>query len=216
MNPKASSRYVELLEQYRSAHRDGLPGHAAEKLFVGNSTLRWLPTIRTLANRVGAKTMLDYGAGKGAIYSYRDFQLPSKERAQSVQQYLGLDAVTCFDPAVPAHDTLSDGKFDLVICVDVLEHCPAEDMPWIVNEIFEKARRAVFANIAAYPAAKVLANGENAHATQWPVGKWRELVEGIASRHAGKAYHIVIQSTQMPLRRLLTGTKYRETLLSRK
>jgi hypothetical protein len=60
---------------------------------------------------------------------------------------------------------LPEGRFDGVVCTDVLEHCPEEDLPWIVGELFGYARLFVFANVACYPAAKKLPNGENAHCT---------------------------------------------------
>jgi hypothetical protein len=47
------------------------------------------------------------------------------------------------------------------------------------------ARKFVFANIASYPAAKILPNGENAHCTIRPVEWWSQIIAPIAARHPG-------------------------------
>ena len=80
---------------------------------------------------------------------------------------------------------------DLVVCTDVLEHCPPEDVPWIVEELFMLARKFVFANIACYPARKYLRNGENAHCTVAPVEWWSEQIWRVAQRYANIDYRFI-------------------------
>jgi hypothetical protein len=63
----------------------------------------------------------------------------------------------------------------------VLEHCPEEDIGWILDELFAFARKFVFANIACFPARKLLPSGGNAHCTVKPA-KWWEEVIGRAAR----------------------------------
>ena len=66
-------------------------------------------------------------------------------------------------------------KFDLVICIDVLEHIPESDLPRIVKEIFDYSNKWVFCTAAVKEAGKTLPNGLNAHATVQPEEWWREL-----------------------------------------
>jgi hypothetical protein len=80
-----------------------------------------------------------------------------------------------------------------VISTDVLEHCPEEDMPWIVGELFAHATRFVFANVACFPARKRLPNGQNAHCTVRPLKWWRELVGKVAARHPTLLYELRFQ-----------------------
>jgi len=101
-------------------------------------------------------------------------------RWNSMQEYWGVESIRCYDPGHPPFSVLPEGGFDAVICTDVLEHCPEEDLPWIVGELFGYARRFVFANVACYPAAKTLPNGENAHCTIRPVAFWRALFDRAA------------------------------------
>jgi hypothetical protein len=204
-----SPRYTELLAAYQRMHREGLPdeGVASEDLYYGASLIKHLPTIRALAHAVGATSMLDYGSGKGRFYKMSDVPLKTGEIAASLQDYLGMDRIRCYDPAVAEHCTLPDEQFDLVISTDALEHCPEADMPWIVAEMFSFARKAVFANVASYPAKKTLPNGENAHATQRPVAWWKALLADISQSHPGVRYNFEIEHFDSSIRTLFRNRK---------
>lgn len=181
-----SPRFVELLEQYRAMHRDGdlRRGKPAGETFDGRSLPRQAHRIARLIARTGARTILDYGSGKGTQYRGKVME-NGVPRWNSFQEYWGVESIRCYDPGHPPFSTLPQGTFDGVICTDVLEHCPEEDLPWIVGELFAFARRFVFANVACYPAIKTLPNGENAHCTIRPVEFWRGLFERAAATPAG-------------------------------
>jgi hypothetical protein len=87
----------------------------------------------------------------------------------------------------------------------VLEHIPEDDMEWVVAELFRYATRFVFANIACYPAHRVLPNGANAHCTVRPAKWWRRLVDAVASRHADVRYEFRLQSRRDDPGRTLEG-----------
>ena len=90
---------------------------------------------------------------------------------------------------------LPEEKFDRVISTDVLEHCPEEDISWIIDEMFAKTHKFLFANIACYPAAKKLPNGENAHCTIRPATWWGEIIRPIASRYPHVLYQFEISKS---------------------
>jgi len=181
-----SLRFRELLEQYRSMHREGdvRRGTSAEQTFDGKSLPRQAQRIKKLIQRTGAKALLDYGSGKGKQYLAAGIMENGVVRWNSMQEYWGVESIRCYDPGYAPHSTLPEGRFDGVVCTDVLEHCPEDDMPWIVGELFGYARLFVFANVACYPAMKTLPNGENAHCTIRPVEYWRELFEKAAAAGA--------------------------------
>lgn len=196
-------------------HSQGLPeqGISADDLYHGASLLKHLPTIHQIATKCGAKSLLDYGSGKGRYYEARDLELISGEVVPSIQDYLEVASVRCYDPAVAAHNTLPEDKFDIVISTDALEHCPESDIPWIVEEIFGFARKAVYANVASYPAKKILPSGENAHATQQPASWWDDLLKSISKRHPGVAYHFEIEEMEKSLFTLFKLRKRKKNLI---
>lgn len=178
-----SPRFRELLDQYRAMHRDGdvRRGTPAEQTFDGKSLPRQAARIRKLIQRSDAKTLLDYGSGKGSQYLPAKIMDNGVAIANSIQQYWGVESIRCYDPGHVPFSALPEGRFDAVVCTDVLEHCPEDDMAWIVGGLFGFARRFVFANVACYPAIKTLPNGENAHCTIRPIEYWRELFEKAAA-----------------------------------
>lgn len=186
-----SPRFHELLEQYRTMHHAGDPrrGIAPTEMFNGKSLPRQAQRIRKLIARTGARTLLDYGSGKGTQYA-RPVLENGVERWKSMQQYWGVESIRCYDPGHPPFIELPQGRFDGVICTDVLEHCPEPDLEWIVGELFGFAGRFVFANVACYPAMKTLPNGENAHCTVRPVEFWRELFERAAAGTTGMLWEV--------------------------
>jgi len=191
-----SARYSELQKLYRTMHETGEVhlGIPPEKTFSGTSLALHAARIKRLSEMTGARTILDYGSGKGAQYGPCVTKDDAGHEWPGVLDYWDVDDVVCYDPGYPPFSKFPVGKFDGVICTDVLEHCPEEDIPWIVEEIFGFAERFVFANAACYPALKRLPTGENAHCTIKPVDWWRELIEGIAARHVGLVWEVWAQS----------------------
>jgi len=189
-----SQRYLELTQMYREMHLSGerFLGIPPDQTFPGLSLPPQAARIRRLIERTGAVNILDYGSGKGQQYE-KSFRLADGTVVENVQDYWGVDYVQCYDPSYPPFSKLPTGKFDGVISTDVLEHCPEEDVPWIVAEMFSFAERFVFANVACYPAKKRLPNGENAHCTIKPVEWWIKVVGDVAAGHPGLEWEVWIQ-----------------------
>jgi len=191
-----SSRYLELQNLYRTMHERGesFLGIPPEQTFPGSSLRPQAERIKRLIVQTGALAVLDYGSGKGRQYESNAIREDAGKAWPSVIDFWGVDEVVCYDPCYAPYCKLPSGTFDGVICTDVLEHCPEEDIPWIIEEIFSYATRFVFANVACYPARKRLPTGENAHCTIRPVEWWRTLIEGIAERRPGVVWEVWIQS----------------------
>ena len=168
--------------------------------------------IKAMIDAHSARTILDYGSGKGCQYQQVQVTLSDGRVFPTIPAFWGVDSVTCYDPAYEPFKQLPQMQFDGVVCTDVLEHIPEDDLPWIVEELFGFARRFVYVNVACYPAMKRLPNGENAHCTVRPTAWWDTLVRGIAGRHPNVAYkfsldHLVRRAdgTQKLLSDLLAG-----------
>lgn len=182
-----SPRYRDLMELYRRLHVEGekFLGLQPEATYPGISLMPHLGRIKQLIVETGAKTILDYGSGKGIQYEPQRIALPGRGEWDGVLDYWDVDEVRCYDPCYEPYSRLPEGCFDGVVCTDVLEHCPEEDLRWIVNEMFSFATRFAYAGVACYPAKSRLPNGENAHCTVRPPQWWRDLFEEIAPAHPG-------------------------------
>lgn len=171
-----SPRYIELLTYYREMHQHGAVAQNVppENTFDGRSMPPHAEHIRTVISVLGSQTILDYGSGKGKQYGPMNIETTDGKRFKSIGESWGIKSITCFDPGHEPFSTLPEGTFDGVVTTDVLEHCPKEDLPWIIDEVFNFATEFVYVNVACYPASKTLPNGENAHCTVEPPQWWIE------------------------------------------
>lgn len=135
--------------------------------FGGLSMLPHVDQIGALIKKHRAKTLLDYGSGRGEQYA-----------DGRIMQEWGLEP-TLYDPAVPWLAARPKGKFDGVICTDVLEHL---DHPSIaITDIFEHVKRFAFFSICCRPAKKILPDGRNCHLTVKPQEWWLSEIESRAT-----------------------------------
>jgi hypothetical protein len=205
-----SPRYRRLVEQYKLMHLHGEThlGIPPEKTFPGASLPKEAPRIKRLIKLTGARTILDYGAGKGQQYlPLRIADEDERIEYPDIRSYWGVNDVCCYDPGYQPFTTPPSGKFDGVICTDVLEHCPEDDIPWILDELFGYADRFVYANVACFPARKRLPSGGNAHCTIKPVRWWEEQLEGPARSKPHLRYEIKLV--------YIKGDELKEKLLQR-
>jgi hypothetical protein len=188
-----SPRYRSLNESYRRMHREGdaalnIP---AQSMFPGISLFPQLPHVKRLIARTRAQSVLDYGSGKGLQYQTGPIRVDGEAGEwDSVADYWDVDYVACYDPCYPPYSELPGKRFEGVISTDVLEHCPEEDLPWIVDELFALAEKFVFVSIAGYPARKQLPSGENAHCTVQPLQWWQALFSRAAAGRADVIWRI--------------------------
>ncbi len=203
-----SPRYVELAALYRQMHVEGerFLGTPPKKTFPGASLPPQAPRIKRMIEASGAMNILDYGCGKGTQYDLRNVRLGDEGRFESIQDYWEVDFIHCYDPSYEPFTKVPEGKFDGVICTDVLEHCPEQDVEWIVDELFAYANLFVYAAVACYPATKRLPNGENAHCTIKPVQWWGDVFVAASARRPGIAWHCLLTER-------VTEAEYKETSL---
>lgn len=188
-----SPRYTSLIALYREMHFEGekFLGIPPEQTFPGQSLPPHAGRIKGFIDRFGATTLLDYGCGKGGQYNPITVNLSDGRKFNSIPEYWGV-TVTLYDPAYTPFSTLPQGTFDAVVSTDVLEHCPEEDVEWIVDEIFAYANKVVYANVACYPAGKRLPNGENAHTTIKPLEFWQAQFDRASKKRGNLPWVLVV------------------------
>jgi hypothetical protein len=191
-----SPRYRELVALYERMHVEGETrlGIPAAQTFPGQSLFAHVVRIKRLIEATDSRTILDYGAGKGLQYRPQRIVVDGVHVADGVAEYWDVDEVRCYDPGYAPHSERPQGRFDGVVSTDVLEHCPEEDVPWILAEIFGYAGRFAYLNVACYPARKHLPNGENAHVTIRAPEWWRDQVAAVAP--AGLLWELQADTTR--------------------
>ena len=190
-----SLRYQELVALYRTMHIEGeqFLNVPPEETFPGFNLLREAPRIKRLIQLTASETILDYGSGKGQQYEVSPV-LIAGEKWPSVVEYWDISEVQCYDPAYLPFSTVPTQPFDGVVSTDVLEHCPEEDIHWILDEMFCLAKNFVYANIACYPAKTRLPTGENAHCTIKDPTWWQEHIRAVIAVHPNVLCEIWLQS----------------------
>lgn len=160
-----SPKYTDLVEEYKVMHS------YSDRMFNGRSLLKFVDIIKVYLDKNGCQSVLDYGSGKGALYT-EDFHTITEEINKPLPEYWDIDLCAMYDPAYEKHSILPDGKFDAVLCTDVLEHIPEADLGWVVREIYSKADKMVFLNVACFEALKKLKDGSNAHVSIFSTEEW--------------------------------------------
>ena len=157
-----SSNFIELyfvkhsndtITQYKYLHKNN-------KIY-GSSSLQYFDNVKTLANELNCQSIIDFGCGKGVLSNEIEKKLKIK--------------CTKYDPAIEQYDTIPNEKFDLLICTDVLEHVPLENLDNVLSSIKTLSNNCFFA-ISCRLAGQILPNGENAHCTVYPKEWWKQFL----------------------------------------
>lgn len=205
---RPSLRYKHLLDLHMQMHKEGekpagdRAGRPAEATFDGRSLKKEIEPIAALIRETGAKQVLDYGSGKAVHYEAYENE-PADSRFKSLPAWPGVKVV-CYDPGHEPFATPYEERCDGVISTDVVEHLPPEDVPWILDEMFEAADKFVYVATVSFPAKKHLPDGSNAHCTVEPPQWWHEQMELAGRRHPGVRWVLTCDE------KTKTGKKTRE------
>lgn len=125
-----------------------------ENLAYGVGGGKHAEVVTSLVEKTKARSVLDYGAGKG--YLAKALPFPIWE----------------YDPAVPGKDALPRAA-DLVVCTDVLEHIEPDKLVFVLDDLRRVVASVGYFVIHTGPAQKTLADGRNAHLIQQGEAWWR-------------------------------------------
>lgn len=122
----------------------------------GTGGHKWADVVRGLVAETGAKSVLDYGCGKGT--------LRAALRPITVHEY---------DPAVAGKET-PPSSAGIVVCTDVMEHVEPECTDAVIAHLCALASRAVLVAVSCRLGGKRLADGRPAHINVQPQAWWHE------------------------------------------
>ena len=133
-------------------------GYSAQGNIKSAMKLPW--ALKSMYSKFAIQTFLDYGCGKNGLVtllkSYKDFS--------------SID-FRSYDPAVAEYADKPSGGFDIVTCIDVLEHISRGEISQVLCEISGLTRGFFFFAIDLVPAVKYLDDRRNAHILLAP-GDW--------------------------------------------
>ena len=161
-----SKEYYKNLNYYKDMHKYGyhlIDGRKRDSkdAYDGKSTLAFAPIIKEIIKKENINNMIDYGCGKGNFYS-KSFDLKGK-LIPPLRKFWDIE-IKLYDPCYEKYSKFEkDETFDLLICIDVLEHIPETDIEWILDRFFKISKKYIFINVACYEAIALLPDGENAH-----------------------------------------------------
>lgn len=166
---------TEFSRLYDTALEEARAHHASSKTYSGKFLRPHAPFIRTLIEKFGARTLLDYGCGKGAQYSWvSDGDEASIPGGQTIEQYWGLEA-TKYDPAYPPFAAEPVGLFDVVVCTHVLGSIPTRDLADVLERLFGLAKHCVYIAEKIGPVGKQVFSAPE-HFPRWSSETWRAFI----------------------------------------
>jgi hypothetical protein len=172
---KLSKKGQSLIKLYNAMATEGYDrtdGAYITDAFSDFESRAYRKIIKKILTQNHVKTVLDYGCG-GSNWNLPGFD---SETGQSAEEYYQLNHAYHYEPA---RNTDERTLVDCVISFDVLEHVFISDIPNTIREIFSLAKKIVIINVACYPAAAKLPNGENAHITVRHPAWWKGMFDAI-------------------------------------
>lgn len=146
-----STNLHEVLDHSNALYREL---HDNPTVFRGGSIKSYIHDIGNMIRDSNVKTLLDYGCGKAT--SHTDYNLKRLWRLEEVQ---------LFDPGVEKYSNKPQGRYDMTVCIDVMEHIPPECVDMVLADIAAYTKKIAVFSISTRPAAKRLPDGRNAHLT---------------------------------------------------
>ena len=124
----------------------------------GVASLSFAPIVTEIIKQAKIKSLSDYGAGK------KNLLIGINNNGVKDIEYFP------YDPAFPEYGRPSPAE--LVCCIDVLEHIEPDLIDNVIQELASITKNLGFFSIHMGPAAKILADGRNAHLIQKPSSWW--------------------------------------------
>ncbi|NOX67628.1 MAG: hypothetical protein GXP15_00425 [Gammaproteobacteria bacterium] len=130
--------------------------------------------LDSLIEKTASKSLLDY--------CFADVAVEHSALNELLTEQDGI-AVTRYDPADPSYNARPTAGFDGVVCADALNYIPDEDIPWVINDLFECAKQFVYVAIEHSSRGKMLADGTSLCSRQREPAWWKAAFESAAERH---------------------------------
>ena len=184
---RPSAQYTSLLTRLQTSWDNG---DTHEQQTVRPSAAAKEPEgLQSLIEKTRPATILEYRFADGVA-----------THAESGEPVSGQDEVivTRYDPAGRTGGERPANCFDGVVCAEALNYIPDEDVPWVIEDLFEWAGRFVYAGIESSPREKTLADGSRLQSRPRDLAWWKTWFETTAERHPQVQWKLVFNSATDP------------------
>ena len=188
-NNSFSKEYKDTLEIYKKLHLNGTDFDSAKNTFDGKSLKFFFQPIKQVINLTKSNSIIDFGCGK-AKYYFEEISINNNSYS-NITNYWNISDLCLYDPGVENFSKYPNRKADGVICVDVVEHIPENDVINFIEELFKLANKFVFIVIACYPAKKKLPDGRNVHLSIKSAEDWKKIIVDIRSKFLNISPYVI-------------------------
>jgi len=164
-------------EAHKRAVAEGARHHESSKTYSGSFMRPHVPYMSEMISRLGVRSALDYGCGKGVQYQWRD----PYHANMTVEERWGFE-VRKFDPCYQPFADEPRGRFDLVICTHTLALIPLHDLDWVLGRLFGFAAKAVFIAEKIGERKKREVRDPIDRAIGWTVREWLDRIAPFADQ----------------------------------
>ena len=168
-----SKYYYEVIEKYKLFHKKGIKNQPGNSTFLGYSLSKRIIIIKKIIEINNCNSLLDFGCGKGFLYKNK-FKLKGAE-FNNLFDFWKIKNIFLYDPGVDEYSEYPKKKYDGVICTDVVEHIPEDDVLNFIDELFKLSNKFIFIVIATIPASKYFEDGNNIHLSLKNEDKWKKI-----------------------------------------
>lgn len=162
-----SKKYGFISDGYRGLNiKHHLLKKETKKLWGGDGW-RHVRRVKMFADRLSAKSILDYGCGSGTFKRMMDIDYPD---VFDVREY---------DPCISGKCEKRPEKADIVVCTDVAEHVEPEYIDQFLYELYNRCIKGVYLVVSTRLANEVLPDGSNAHRIVRSGEWWVNKIEGM-------------------------------------
>jgi len=126
----------------------------------------------------GSGTILDFGSGTGVHWT-KKVPIPGVKERKTASEHFGsrLRGFYRYDPAHPEYCKKPTGTFDIIMCTEVLEHVPLEELPELLSEMksYLADDGVVIFTIPKGLSSNAFPDGKNLHITLMETKEWNKM-----------------------------------------
>ena len=159
----------------------------------------------TQIERTNKAAASSYGADVTKLLEAQDVHSVLDCRLEKVAAHSPLqfpDAAVTFDPTASLAGAGEPRPVDAVVCHDILEFVPDDDIPWLLETLFSRARRLLICHVDQSSANQglnsVTALRRRTRTIEW----WQHQIELIARHYPGVRWRLSVQRTNKDLHEL--------------